>query len=193
MGYCLMAYAVKLHNLRQMAGSKDKGFLKAIVPRVEEDEDDAKTAAECHSQLVMGNEESAFYESSCAHKYYYVLEAWCEAFGQPLPNGKYCAMRFGWFDTIQQRAKEAGLDARVVLPADLIYRYDILPALNLPTPDDFPCVGSLELGKMEDIKVALDENMDKVKDSDVREALKQYHGWLEVCIRTEMDLVVYYY
>ncbi|CAJ1945051.1 unnamed protein product [Cylindrotheca closterium] len=190
MGYGVMPYAVKLDALRSMAGSKDAGFMNSVRLRVEDDdEDDAKTAAECNRQLIMGLAEGESYESSCSHKYYYVLECWCDAFGHFLTNWNHSPMRYSWFDTIQEKVKESGF--KVTLPGDLIYRYDILK--GLPTPADFPCVGTLELAKMPKISSILKNNIAKVKDSNVQDALKEYHGWLEHCIEAKTDLVLCYY
>mmetsp|Transcript_16064 Transcript_16064/g.39345 ORF Transcript_16064/g.39345 Transcript_16064/m.39345 type:complete len:190 (-) Transcript_16064:428-997(-) len=189
MGYGVMAYAVKLDTLRRTAGSKHEVFMNDVRFQVEEDEDDAKTAADCNRQLIMGLAEGESYESSCAHKYFYVLESWCNAFGRFLPNWNHSAMRYNWFETIENAVKEAGFE--VTLPGDLIYGYDILP--GLPTPDDFPCVGTLELAKMTVISGILKKNMDKVKDGSVQDALEEYLGWLEHCFEAETDLVLFYY
>ena len=86
MGYNLMAYAIKLDVLRRTAGSKDEIFLKNVRRPMEYVEDDAKTSDECNRQLIMGLEEGESHESSRAHRYFYVLESSCVAFGSPLPN-----------------------------------------------------------------------------------------------------------
>ena len=94
-----------------------------------------------------------------------------------------------WFDTVKNAVKEAGFE--VNLPGHLIYGYDILP--GSPTADDFPCVRTLELAEMEGLSAVLDNNISRVKDSSVQDALQEYHGWLHHYMDAETDLVLYYY
>jgi hypothetical protein len=125
------------------------------------------------------------------HKYGYVLEMLCLHFGEYLPNGNFTGMRSSWADTVDLGLARAGVpEEQLRLAHHLMGRGSPIP---IPEPADFPFIGYLRGAEVGPALAAVGAaNLDTL-DPNVRDAINEVRGWLEVCSRSGSDLVCFYY
>jgi hypothetical protein len=194
LSYAIMPYAVDLAKLRSLLGSGDAKVLAGIrgdrrfghdFDGVDELGDDtavsARTALE---QMIMGGD----YDADAGYVYGYCWKILCEAYGRWLPNEHWSAMRFSWFDAVNDGLRAADVKFS---PEDLIYGGAGVP---LPSIDDFPAIGHVERGDMPALLATLEGIDDAaITDGDVLDAVREIQGWLQHCVTHERDLVCFYH
>jgi hypothetical protein len=189
-----MPYAVDLAELRSLLGSGDEKVLAGITDdrrfgydfdSVDELGDDTAVAARTALEhMIMGRE----YDQKSGYVYGYCWKILCEAYGRWLPNGHWSAMRYSWFDTVNDGLRTAGV---TFSPEDLIYSGAGVP---LPSIDDFPAIGHLERGEMPALLTTLGAVDDtSFSDTDVLDSVREIQGWLRHCVTQERDLVCFYH
>lgn len=115
----------------------------------------------------------------------------CLHFGEYLPNRNFTAMRSSWADAVDLGLTTVGVpEDRLRLINHLMYRGS---PIAIPEPLDFPSIGYLLGSEIVPALGALETANLAPLDPDVREAISEVKGWLEVCARSGSDLMCFYY
>lgn len=105
-------------------------------------------------------------------KHWYVIELLIQMFGQSLPNAQ-------WYP--------AGIDPFYSIDCFRMYRIAKNRTFNLPSPDGFPAVFSVEYN-------LLDEALEQIKQADFDPAqIAEFESWVQLAKEDEQDLVLFYF
>jgi hypothetical protein len=186
MSTTLEVYAVSLDELRRVAGSRDEGLISAIVVEQaswlaeidairdvdEEEAGETLTCAQALAQIINGEirAEVPWYQR---HLYGYALEALCGHLGEPLENVSAITGASGWVDEVDAFLIENDVPIRL---SDLMFGK--IP-LEIPEPDDYPCIGSWSAGVIAGALVPLRRIGGNPEDPEMAETIGQLRDWIE--------------
>jgi hypothetical protein len=201
MSYILTPIAVDLKQVAAIIGSRNKKLVGTLIDEFRggyeeidemaaefaEDEDvQAATVRDALTQMVMGEE----YNEEVGFVYGYALEFVCLHFGDSLPNDHWSAMRSEWADRADKALESAGVPEEALRLTLLMHGGS---PVRLPLIEDFPFIGHMKLGEIEAALQAFGQDqLAKVRDKELREALSEVRGWLLTCAESKRDLICFY-
>jgi hypothetical protein len=186
MSYGITPVAVRLSQVEQAFGCRDDLLNRLISEqfdyrfdrdRTDPDDEDEPTLKQAFNEILDGTPLRRNY----GHKYAYILEMLCLHFGAQLPNQNFTAMDSSWADTVDLGLTTAGVpEEQLRMINHVMYRGS---PIRIPEPDDFPSIGYLRGAEIGPALGALETANLSSLDSEVRKAIGEVKGWLEVCSR----------
>ncbi|MCI0333878.1 MAG: hypothetical protein L0228_11725 [Planctomycetes bacterium] len=180
MSYVLIPYVVDISKLKSIVGSKVESLVEAVVAEAsadfdEEDDDDQidDELEEAIYQLIMGEEKYPVE----ADQFGYALKEICGYCGELLPVDIWNGVRWA-------AVEECGLE-------DLLTKTG--PPIDLAPNSDFPTIGHIRRGEVNAYLQAARGRLEKSQDSEIRELLEEYTGWLETAAKKGLDVVFFYH
>jgi len=178
----------------RLFGTSHASLLKEIKRRFsyrfeqdDVDEEGEPTLEQALADLLAGSD----LDESYGHKYAYAFELLCDHFGDFLDNSAWSAMRTEWAEQVEGAMKKAGIaEDAISVSSHLMFRG---APISIPTPDDFPFVGFLRRGEIDNAAQAIDTADLSSMDEEVRESVEQLREWCDRCRELERDLVCFYY
>jgi hypothetical protein len=191
MSYAIMPYKIRLDALKQMLASPDEDLCawlrncnRNTLDRLDEEFGSEPPAADVLTDLMHGRPLIDHRAEVVA----YCVKILCDVWGAPLRNDGWYGIRYGWFDTVTAAVSQAGGSYDF---SDLICGG---PGVPVPSPDDFPRMGHVRHGQL---RATVDRlagaDLAAIEDADVRTAVTQARGWLQLCLQDDTDLVCFYH
>lgn len=195
MSYGIHPYAVNLRKLHGLLGSRKARLLATLQKQFHDDcieidecDEDLTPTSTALEHLVMGgalDEEAGF-------KYGYALKFLCEHLGRFLSNTKWSAMRWSWFETVDQALAEAGV-SESLFRSGLHLATRGTPGIGLPDIDDFPSIGHFTFEEMPPVENALRSVLGQIEDDEIVESLQEILEWLAFCQKKRLALICFYH
>jgi hypothetical protein len=197
MSYAIMPYSVYLPDVAEMVGcGREESFeviaekqarrLREIDGALEDlGPAGAPSARTALRQMIMGEP----YDDRVGFAYGYCVELLCQVlFAEFLPNAYWSGMHYGWFETVADGLKDAGIRFD---PADLVQSG---APIDLPMFFENPLIGHVTPAEMPALLERLDGIDDRPMDEQVRGAAQEIRGWLRTCLGgAHRSLICFYY
>jgi hypothetical protein len=192
MGYGIEAFSVRLSRVQRAFGSRDASLVSEITwefdsyfePDVFHDE--GPTLEVALHEIIEGKP----MQESYGHQYARILKLLCWHFGKYLPNSHFSAMRSEWAKRVDEGLVRAGVPPETFsLWRHLMNRGS---PIAIPQPEDWPFIGYLKAAEIGPALRAVKAADLTVLDAQVRDAVGELRGWLEVCSKAVWDLVCFY-
>lgn len=207
MRHGLTPFAVSIHQIRSVIGSRSKSILlelreefedelqedrEAVDEANSDDEFDPELALDDALRHLIMDEERWDYEGP---KYGFALEMLCSFYGEFLTNDHWSEIHWEWAETVHDALVEIGVDAELFSVFNFLIGRGA--PVSIPDIEEFPYIGYVELDEIPSILAALsDKRFSAIQGEDaqaVRDSLLQVRAWLETCRREKSDLVCFYY
>jgi hypothetical protein len=173
MSYCTTGYAVQISALEALVGSGKEEVLKPVRKKFTRwfapSSADSMSIGDAALELI-GRGVPA--KTKHPVEYRYALEVLCAAAGRVLDD---------------EAIEEAPPD-EVPLLSKLLARG---APIKLPTSRDFPVIGFAKYDEMKRLLAA--SSKDEELESDALVAHERLTGWLEECLESESDIVLFHY
>ena len=181
MSYALSAFVVDIPKLESIIGSKDASVIDAVKANnaeffeeeEEEFDDDELWLSTAIQHLVMGEER----DPEEAHQYGYALQEICDYLGDPQDCDIWSGVRWGCVEG-------CGLE-------DLLTKTG--PPVELPPNDDFPNIGHIRRGEVNEYLQAATNRAENCQDGEIQELLDEYISWLKTAQSSSLDIVFFYH
>ena len=177
MSYAINVYAVSVERLKEIAGSRDKAMLDAILAKqasflstIDDIDDEMEmTCADALSKMINGQ----ISHDDPGYLYGYALESLCAQVGVELPNICPISDVGEWIEEVDAILETGSVPIRV---SDLVNSGSPVP---IPTPDDFPFIGFWLADEIPAALAALRSLPLAGLADEMAETLAQIRGWLE--------------
>ncbi len=179
MSSTLNIYAVAFDRLKQVPGSGDRRLAEAIgadleyflsqVDELRDEEEPAPSCREAVAQILEG----APLAPHLGYLYGYALEAICAHLGRELPNVPAISRASAWIDGVDEFLRGNGVPVRL---SGLVYGGC---PVDIPPPDDYPCIGSWPPPVIPGALAAIRRVGLAGVGYDTAETITRVRGWLE--------------
>jgi hypothetical protein len=178
MSYSLIPYAIELKHLRASVGSKKKALVEAVIKghpkRFKEEASSGEVSLrDALTHLVMGESQ----DDDSGHVYGYALEELCRHLGTELKVDLWCGVRWEAMEILllEKLLKESG------------------SPVELPFIPDFPAIGHIAASDVARTLKEVQERKAGTTDTDLRDLLSEFQGWLKMARTGGKDLVLFSY
>ncbi|NME68880.1 DUF7691 family protein [Flammeovirga aprica] len=179
MGYGIMPYRIDLGYIKTCYGVNDEGVKKDLIQKASYDlkridenleiEDGWEKAINILTEFLEGKASKEVYSGA---KHWYILESLIKILGFPCDNSN-------WYPT--------SIDPLFNFNEFKMYTIDSENKINIPAPDDFPVVFTIE-------RAHFNTALNSMKNSEYEEdQILQFIKWVELAREKNQDLVLYYY
>jgi hypothetical protein len=166
----------------------------------EDDEDDdgeierEVTSGTALAQLILGGNT----DKSAGYKYGYALCNLCEYFGETPDHDSWCTIRYQSLEAIDALLKKAGIKPSVFSAIGFLVERG--SPVKMPKPDDFPGIGYLTrdearklLSPLDPAKIQKAIRAEPDAQDWFQSAIDELREWLELCAKTNRDLICFYF
>lgn len=178
MSYVLTAYVVDLDALQQAIGSGDEQLVTRVIENDpdafdnEDADDGGLSLTEALRQLILSKPQGG----DDAHQYGYALQSLCRCLGEELLPDMWGGVRW-------EAVEECGLEGLLT---------ETGPPVPLPENDDYPSIGHLKRGEIDQSLAAARKRGSKTVDDDIEDLLAEYVDFLEAGRTAHLDMVFFY-
>jgi hypothetical protein len=177
MSSSIYVYLVSTAQLKQGVGSGDGGLLSAIIidqddflARIDEIDEEAEfICAEAVADLIHGRTQ----EECPEYLYGYALEAICAQVGKELANICPIVRASDWINDIDAQLVAAGVPVSLEM---LVFGGSPVP---IPTPEDYPCIGTWPAEKIPTALAAMNALDLSSFDDETETTFDQIKEWLK--------------